>query len=73
MDVTSIVPNAVEEKYVLDLIGLKQQFDESESDADSDEEEFDIVFYINPKLLESLTGGPGQQTKSDHENKDKSS
>lgn len=56
MDVRSLVPSVDKEKYYLDQI---------ETDyPTSDEEEYDIIFYINPKLLEQLTGGSGIRASS---------
>lgn len=52
LDIKSFVPNADDEKYFLD------QLETPNFDITDDDEDFDL-WYISPKLLESLVGGAG--------------
>lgn len=56
LDLKSLVPSADQEKYILDQIETLKHDKEID---DETSEEYDIIFYINPKLLEQLTGGYG--------------
>ncbi|XP_063695960.1 uncharacterized protein LOC134827302 [Culicoides brevitarsis] len=61
LDVRSFIPLADDEKYILKKLEFPT-FDESEEEIE-DDDEFDLLWFINPKLRESLTGGAAVRRK----------